>query len=548
MNQAFDGERPRVDQAFDAYLGYVREHAPAEATHLGDHSRDGELDDWGPETVDARIRAIGSLRRELDRMEPHEDGLLLRDTVDRARFELAGLRLHATDPAFYLGLATDSVYELIRRRDLQPGPRQAAVVSRTEQVPRLLHQARALLTDVPAPQREVALLRSPGAAALFRETVPAFAPKAAPAAAAAAAACEAFAAWLDDTDGGPAADWRLGERRWPEALRFALGVDLVPGEVWKRAQRALEHLQEQAVELARRVVGDAAAAALHRRDGATALVRAALDEVAADRAERDKLVDAAGGVLEEIRDFLRATDLFDLPEPDTLSLEPVPPFQQGVAVAFFVPAPPLEPHAAHTYYLSPIPAEWDHDRAESFLREYNLATLRAVGIHEAYPGHYVHFAHVHRHERPLRRMLWNPAFTEGWAVYVTNAVVAAGFGGTDAERARLQLTNIKLGMRSVANALLDQGLHLHGWGDAEAMRLMVDRTYQESAEAVGKLLRGKVTAGQLSTYFVGWTEMDDLRRGVERAQGTAFDPREFHRAVLAEGAPTFAALRRALLG
>jgi uncharacterized protein (DUF885 family) len=248
-------------------------------------------------------------------------------------------------------------------------------------------------------------------------------------------------------------------------------------------------------------------------------------------------------VLPEIVRFLSRLREFDLPQPDTLKVEEVPPFQQGVAVAFFMPAPPLEPAAAHTYYLSPVPKDWGDEQADSFLREYNLHALRSVGIHEAYPGHYVQLAHATKNPRLLRRALWNSAFAEGWAVYVERVVVDAGFGGD-----RLALTRLKLELRSVANALLDQGLHVHEWDDGRAMELMCRDAYQEPSEASGKLIRAQVTAGQLSSYFVGGEEMEDLRRDVEAQRGGGFDPLTFHRDVLAQGTPPFVVLRRALLG
>jgi uncharacterized protein (DUF885 family) len=161
----------------------------------------------------------------------------------------------------------------------------------------------------------------------------------------------------------------------------------------------------------------------------------------------------------------------------------------------------------------------------------------------------VQLAFAQRHPRLLRRTLWNSAFAEGWAVYAERQVVGAGFGAGEADPAgaRMRLISAKMELRSVANALLDQALHVHGWTDEEAMALMVDRSYQEPAEAQTKLLRGKVTAGQLSTYFVGGEEMDDLRHDVAAARGGAFSPAAFHADVLAQGTPPFPVLRRALL-
>ncbi len=546
--------RTTVDEVFGDLLAFLVDTSPTTATQLGNHRRDGDLDDWGPDEAERRMRTLSGLAARIDELDAGDDAeaagdaVLVGDAVAALRFELEGLRAHATDPLHYLGLATGSVYDLIRRDDLPAAPRQQAAASRAAQVPRLLEQAATNLTELPAPHRELALVRLPGAAALFRDTLPGFAPDAAEAGEAAARACEAFGAVLSDRADDPAPDWRLGADRWADALRLALGVRMPAEEVWERANASLPVLQGEAEQLAAQVL-DGRTDGLRGRE----LVAAGLAEVARDRSERDALVDDAAGVLGGIKEFLRADGAFELPDPDALRVEHVPDFLQGYAVAFFMPAPPLEPAAAHTYYLSPVPDAWDGEQAASFLREYNVHALRSVGIHEAYPGHYVQLAAAQRHPRLLRRALWNSAFAEGWAVYAEREVVAAGYDGGPPQqpdsdrRARLRLVSAKMEMRAVANALLDQGLHVAGWSDDQALELLVGTTYQERSEATGKLVRGKVSAGQLSTYFVGGEEMDDLRRDVEAARGGGFEARAFHRDVLAEGTPPFAVLRRALL-
>lgn len=499
--------------------------------------------------MDERLRELSGLQRRLDQLPPRgldaeQDGdrRMVADALDSMRLELDGLQLPQSDPTFYLDIATAGIHDLLRRDDLEPAPRRAAAAARAGEVPRLLEQARANLTGVSAPRREVTLLRAPGAAALFRDALPAFAPEAREAGQAAAEACEVFAAWLTGgADDAAIPDWRLGEPRWNEALRLALGVDTAADEVEQRARDRLDELQAEAESLAAHVL-DGQAADGHTGSGGAELVRAALDALADERSSRGRLVDDAAAVLDDIVDFLHTTDLFDLPDVEALRVEEMPAFQQGVAVAYFRPAPPLEPDAPHTYYLSPIPPDWDDERATSFLREYHRPALTSVGIHEAYPGHYAHFAATQRHPRLLRRTLWNSACAEGWAVYAEREVTRAGFGGP-----ALALTSVKMDMRAVANALLDQGLHVHGWDDDTAMGLLVGRAYQERSEAAGKLQRAKVTAGQLSTYFVGGAAIADLRADVAAARGTGFDARAFHRDVFAQGAPPVPVLRRALL-
>jgi hypothetical protein len=546
------GARAEVDAVFDGLLAHLIATSPVAATQLGDHSRDADLDDWPAGEADRRLRAVSDLRARLDAVpddgdpEVAGDKVLVGDALDGIDFELRLQRAHETDPLFYLGLATASVDDLIRRDDLPAAPRAAAAAARAAQVPRLLEQAAATLREVSQPHRRLALLRLPGAIQLFGTVLPEFLrnaedSNAADVAAAAVAACRDFGAFLEAAQ-GPYPDWRLGPQRWAQALRLALGVRMPPDELQRRAEAAFAQQQERMQELAAAVLGPQAAGLT-----GTELVRAGVAAASTDVSDRGRLVQDAAGVLDEVKDFIRDHGDFDVPEPDTLKVEEVPPFMQGSVVAYFMPAPPLETGAAHTYYLSPVPQGWDSDRAGSFLREYNVHALRSVGIHEAYPGHYVQQVHAHRHPRLLRRVLWNSAFAEGWAVYAEQQLIAAGFRGSGQEGHRMRLISAKMELRSTVNALLDQGMHLHEWSDETAMDLMVAKAYQESAEAEAKLLRAKTSAGQLSTYFVGVEEMNDLRRDVTAAHGDTFDVARFHNQVLAQGTPPFEVLRTALL-
>lgn len=540
--------RATVDAVFARLVDHLIDVSPVAATQMGDHSRDHDLDDWGPGEADHRLRFVSELRADLEALgttgdgEVDGDAVLIADALDATHFEFALQRAHVTDPLFYLGLATTAVYDLVRRDDLPVEPRAAAVASRIAAVPRLFEQAQAALTEVAEPHRELALLRLPGAVGLFGEVAPAFAPQAADAAKDAVDACNRFGAWLEERQ-GPFPDWRLGADAWAGSLRLALGVRMPAEELWQRAEERFVAGQQEMERLSAAVLGEAA----QGLRGAE-LVRAGVAAVSADHPDRHNLVAGAAGVLDGIKDYIREWGEFGLPDPDTLKVEQVPPFQQGAVVAYFMPAPPLETTAAHTYYLSPIPEDWDDERAESFLREYNIHAVRSVGIHEGYPGHYVQQAFANEHPRLLRRVLWNAAFAEGWAIYVERRMVEHGFGGPGPDQARMQLISAKMQMRSAANALLDQGMHVHGWSDEQALGTLVGKAYQEQAEADAKVIRAKVSSGQLSTYFVGGEEMDDLRRDVEVQRGRNFDARQFHDDVLAQGTPPFPVLRRALLG
>ena len=59
--------------------------------------------------------------------------------------------------------------------------------------------------------------------------------------------------------------------------------------------------------------------------------------------------------------------------------------------------------------------------------------------------------------------------------------------------------------------------------------------FQEEAEAKGKLRRAKITATQLSTYFVGFTELWDILTDVKAAEGDKFSLKSFNERLLGFG-------------
>jgi uncharacterized protein (DUF885 family) len=109
-----------------------------------------------------------------------------------------------------------------------------------------------------------------------------------------------------------------------------------------------------------------------------------------------------------------------------------------------------------------------------------------------------------------------------------------------------RITQRKLELRIATNALLDVGLHAGDLTDEAALDLLTRSAYQGTAEAEGKVVRAKVTSGQLCSYFVGGEELGDVRAEVERAEGSSFDLRRFHQRLLSHGTPTIDIVREAL--
>jgi uncharacterized protein (DUF885 family) len=97
------------------------------------------------------------------------------------------------------------------------------------------------------------------------------------------------------------------------------------------------------------------------------------------------------------------------------------------------------------------------------------------------------------------------------------------------------MQQLKMRLRAICNAILDQSIHAGNMSEQQAMDLMMKEGYQQEGEAVAKWKRARLTSAQLSTYFVGVTEHLDLR---DRAKARAsFDQKKYNNQVISYGSP-----------
>ncbi len=564
-----DGHLARAEQLVLRYVDHIRDHAPVEATRLGLPDRDGDLPDLDPASLATGSRDLAVLAAEVraalgaipadgvgDDREARDDLRLLADELAYRRFLLDLRPRYVFDPLAALETVASGIHELLRRVDVPEEERcrrLEAAAQRARRVPVLLEQAGSLLISAPQPHLDVALQRLPALISLMRDSLPRRAEElgvdvspARDAGEVAAEGLEAYGALLDEL--GASGEWRLGPEDHATTLRTAVGTAMAPSVIEARARVWCTALREEMAELSastwsRRFPGEPVPADADER------IRRTLEDVADRAVAPDELVPEVRSAVAEARAFARTSGLTDVPPEDRLSLVEVPGYLRGLAVAFVTQAPPLDPEAGCTFYLTPVPEHWDAAQVRSYLREYNPAQLRSLAIHEAYPGHVVQLEHASQHARLARRLLSRPVFAEGWAVYIEREVLAAGFGEGESSAVPpedLRITQRKLELRLAVNAMLDVGLHSGDLDDDAAMELLRRDAFLQRAEAEGKLVRAKATAGQLSAYFVGGAELTDLRREVESREGDTFDVRRFHQRLLSHGTPTIGIVADAL--
>jgi hypothetical protein len=72
-------------------------------------------------------------------------------------------------------------------------------------------------------------------------------------------------------------------------------------------------------------------------------------------------------------------------------------------------------------------------------------------------------------------------------------------------------------LRPVINAIIDIRLQRTDWPEEDAVRLMTEQGFQKEGEAQSKLVRAKLGAVQLASYFSGQLDIENLLAEKTRA-------------------------------
>lgn len=539
--------------------------SPVGATQIGDHRFDSEVDDL---SADGRQRAVDwskSMLAALDAIdaaklsrENQVDALILRNQLEGAVWDAETFQSWAWDPQVYSSLAGGAIYSLMAREFAPMPERLKSATARMEKLPALLAQARENLDParVPKTHAETVAKQNQGVLSLIDTLILPNADQLSgeertrldAAIDTTRKAVAEHQAWLDGTLVPNAeGDFRVGPALYDQKLKFSLNSSLSRAEIKQRATAELARVRDEMYAVAQEVLKDKPGAPETPDAPSEAqrqqAIEAALELAYADKPPRDEVVEFARHTLDVATAFVREKDLVTVPS-DPVKIILMPEFQRGVAVAYADSPGPLDKGLDTYYAISPIPEDWTDAQVDSFLREYNKRMIHVLTIHEAMPGHYLEGAHSVQHPSVLRGVLRSGLFAEGWAVYTERVMADAGYLDRDP---LFRLMQLKFYARAVANAILDQGVHVDGWSKEQAMDLMVRQTFQQEREAEGKWVRAQLSSGQLATYFVGAQEHFDTRKAMEARQGEDFDLKAYHDRVLSHGAPPVRFVRQLML-
>jgi len=108
------------------------------------------------------------------------------------------------------------------------------------------------------------------------------------------------------------------------------------------------------------------------------------------------------------------------------------------------------------------------------------------------------------------------------------------------------LGRLQAEMFRAVRLVVDTGMHAKRWSREQAIEYMVAKTGMTDEEVTREIERYVVWPGQATAYKTGQLALLELRKEIEGALGERFMLREFHEAVLMNGAMPLAILKETI--
>jgi uncharacterized protein (DUF885 family) len=552
-----DTQAKYFDRALDHFLRFFYAHHPVDATFIGVHDYDDKLPDFSPSGVHSLTYAMARRARELRAISPNSltpaqalDKKLAEGFLVTRGWEYSSGFLINHCPAIYTGEAALGLIALLRRPFAPIKQRAESLIQRLEAVPAFLQQAQANLQDAPLPWTERAIRECTGARIFIDKGVPILArqegfnsPALESALSKASSAFSSFQRYLEsDLRQRPSNAYACG----PEALDLII--------------KKCHFLQESAAEIeayawdqfhTSRALLEAGTLKMGARDYRAAM--ALLDDTHASPgdyyASHQRHHQAVRAAASEHR-------LFTWPKNYDIQFVQQPPWLREAAPYLYV----LPYHSEPTFYRLPFvdymmrPMPEDPSDQKAFLRANNDSVVKLnFVVHHGGLGHHIQNYYAYRAKSRIGQiaavdvayriaMLSGGTLCEGWAQYTVDLMEEIGMM-TDLEKYGQHYAR----MRAAARAIVDVKLHTGQWSFETCEAFYREHVNFTPAAARTETVRDAIIPGVGMMYLLGLDGIKNLRRNVERKEGSSFNLQSFHDRLLAYGSIPVPLIAQAIL-
>lgn len=515
---------------------------------LGLHEYDGQLPDYSQAGIENRLATArqdlaGLNKLDLTTLNPQQrfDIGVLQHNIEDTIFNLAEKRDWEKIPLFY---QTELDLLSYTTRDYAPLSQRIAAMTRQEaQTPAFIAAARANLKPPFArPVMEISLMLLDGAVRYRQTDVKELlqSQELSPEARAEGqkvneAAIQAIQGLIDWLRGQAATfddNFAIGRAMYEKLLKYDELVEMPLEEVLAAGERDLEQNYAALVETARQLDPQAS-------------VNEVVERFKSQHPTAAELIGYSQTMLERIRQYLVDKNLISIPSETRPVVAPTPP-PLRFGFASMHSAGVYEKSAESYYYITLPEPDWEAQRQEDWLRLFSYNQLEITSVHEVYPGHFIHFMHIHNAPSDVTKQLplSSPVFFEGWAHYTEQMMLEEGFGGGDPA---LKIAQLIAALWRDCRYVASIKMHTQGMTVEEGIEMFKKYAGLAEGPARAEILRGTVQPGYFS-YTLGKLMLLKLREDLKKRDGANFNLKAFHDACVGHGSPPVPLLRRKLLG
>lgn len=532
-----------TDEFLNDYFAFY----PSHASILGLHDYDGRIANFELDSLHTRVETLQRYRARLDAIDPTGlgrlswfDYQLLRWRIDAEQWKWTEQREYERNPLFHTDYITFDYY--IQRNYAPLEVRAEALTRHLRQIPAALTTARHMLhPQLPQVLLEESLPVFDGLVTYMEQSLTeTFGNGKLPAAlerelwaagTQASEAIEELKHHVTDTLLPQATEhFAIGAEHFANMLRYNELIDLPLDDLLAVGEEDLARNKAALMELAAQV-------------DPSKTVQEHMQKLGRNHPTADQLLDETRALLESLRSFVIEHDLVTIPTEKHCMVQETPPFARW-AFAMMDTAGPFEAVANESFYYVTLPeADWPPEKVEGWLTKFDYATMTGVSIHEAYPGHYVHFMNVRHAPTRLAKVFDTYSHFESWAHYVEQMMLEEGFGAGN-----VHLRMAQLGEALVRNCRYVCAIKMHtqGMSIEEATSFFEQTAYMDHVTANKEARRGTHDPGYLN-YTLGKLLLLKLREEYQQAWGSQFSLKRFHDEYIGYGSPPIPILRSMLL-
>jgi uncharacterized protein (DUF885 family) len=541
------------DAAFTAlageYLEDIFRRQPTQATDLGIHKYDDQLENYSRQGVIDAIAAARGFRDRVNAIDPSAlspdkqlDREQLMHAVDSRILMLAVVRPWAKDADTYSSGLTNTAYVMIKRRFAPPEDRLRKLIAREKAMPAALLEARKNIENPPQIYTQIAIEQIDGNRTFFETAVPGGFKEVKDQALldefkktndAVIAALADYKKWLqDDLLKRSKGEFAFGEDTYRRKLSADEMIDVPLDELLAIAERDLRRNQAAFAEVAHNIDSE----------NPPDQVLAAIET---DHPPAPTLLEYTQKELDAIGRFMTEHHIITIPSAAPARVQETPPFLRATTSASMDIPGPFERVATEAYYNMTLPdPKLSAKDSEEFMRQWYYAAISNVSVHEVWPGHYLQFLYARSFPSDVRKVFGTATNSEGWAHYCEQMVIDEGFHGDDP---RYRLAQIQDALLRNARFIVGIRMHARGMTLQQAEQFFIKEAYQPAPVARSESKRGTADA-TYGYYTMGKLMILKLRDDYKAKKGSRYSLQDFHDSFIKLGPLPLPLIRKAMLG